>query len=285
MHQHEHHKGTKNLRLAFFLNLIFTLVEIVGGIYTNSIAILSDAVHDLGDSLSLGTAWYLQRKSNQKADEQYTFGYRRFSLLGALINGVVLLVGSIYIIFEAVQRIMEPETADPEGMFLFAIFGILVNGYAAWKLSSGHSMNEKMMSWHLIEDVLGWTAILIVSVILYFKEIPILDPLLSLMITLYILWNVFKRLRETIHLFLQGNPADIDRAALLDQLSKVEGVESIHDIRIWSLDGEHHVFSGHFVIPTAENNEEIIQIKRSIRKVLEAYPFEFHTIETELKNE
>ena len=284
-HQHHHDRGTKNLRLAFFLNFIFTIVEIVGGLYTNSIAILSDAVHDLGDSLALGTAWYLQRKSTQKPDANYSFGYRRFSLLGALINCVVLLVGSIYIISEAWERLLSPEHADPEGMFLFAIFGILVNGYAAWKLSTGESMNEKVMSWHLIEDVLGWAAILIVSVILYFKDIPILDPILSLMITSYILWNVFKRLRETIHLFLQGQPDNVDRSVLINQLSAVKGVDSLHNIRIWSLDGEHHVFSAHAVISSANTVEEIKRIKKELKEVLTTYPFEHYTIETELKDE
>lgn len=285
MGHHHHNSGTKNLRLAFFLNLIFTLIEIVGGIYTNSIAILSDAVHDLGDSLSLGTSWYLQIKSNQKPDAKYSFGYRRFSLLGALINSLVLVLGSVYIIYEAIGRLMHPEETDPEGMFFFAIFGIIVNGYAAWKLSTGESMNEKVMSWHLIEDVLGWAAILIVSIILYFKEIPILDPLLSLGITLYILWNVFKRLRETIHLFLQGNPANIDRETLLNELKEVDGVDDMHDIRIWSLDGEHHVFSGHFTVHSAETNTDIIRVKKQIKKILKQYPFEYYTIETELKDE
>ena len=163
-HNHSHDHSGKNLKVAFFLNLTFTILEFIGGIYVNSIAIISDAVHDLGDSLSLGTSWYLDSKSKKNANSKYSYGYRRFSLLGALINSVVLIAGSVYVIYEAVGRILEPEHSDAQGMVIFAIIGVLVNGYAAYKLSSGKSMNEKVVSWHLMEDVLGWVAVLIVAI-------------------------------------------------------------------------------------------------------------------------
>ncbi|WP_070138226.1 cation diffusion facilitator family transporter [Crocinitomix algicola] len=283
-HHHEHH-AVKNLRLAFFLNLAFTVFEIFGGIYTNSIAILSDAVHDLGDSLSLGTAWYLQKKSNRKSDAKFSFGYQRFSLLGALINSVVLVGGSIYVIYAAVERIMYPESSDAEGMIFFAVVGVLVNGYAAWKLTKGKTMNEKVIGWHLIEDVLGWAAILIVSIILYFKDIPYLDPILSLLITLYILYNAFKRLRETLYLFLQGNPTDINKQEIEKELVNLLGVQSIHQTAIWSLDGEHHVFSTHIRMNKNVTAQESYQIKKNINQILERYKFEYYTVETELSNE
>ena len=174
-HHHEHQSG-KNLRIAFFLNLAFTILEIIGGFYVNSIAILSDAIHDLGDSLSLGTSWYLDNKSKKGADSKFSFGYRRFSLLGALINSVVLIAGSIYVITEAVGRLMEPQHSDANGMIIFAIIGVAVNGYAAWKLSGGKSLNERVVSWHLIEDVLGWVAVLIVAIVIRFWDIHYLDP-------------------------------------------------------------------------------------------------------------
>src|SRR5690606_7238014 len=151
-----HNPSGKNLKLAFFLNLGFTIFEIIGGFYVNSVAIISDALHDLGDSLSLGTAWYLQKKSHQGKDSRFSFGYKRFSLLGALINSLVLIGGSIFVIYQAVLRIIEPEASDAQGMIIFAIVGVAVNGFAAYKLSGGTSMNEKVVSWHLLEDVLGW---------------------------------------------------------------------------------------------------------------------------------
>ncbi|HET8753741.1 MAG TPA: cation diffusion facilitator family transporter, partial [Salinimicrobium sp.] len=208
-HDHNHASG-KNLKLAFFLNVGFTIFEIIGGFYINSVAIISDAVHDLGDSLSLGTAWYLQKKSNQGSNAKFSFGYKRFSLLGALINSLVLIAGSVYVITEAIGRLLEPEHSDAQGMIFFAIFGIAVNGFAAYKLSGGKTMNEKVVSWHLLEDVLGWVAVLIVGIVLSFKDIHYLDPALSLFITAYILWNVLKRLKETLFIFLQGVPEDIN---------------------------------------------------------------------------
>jgi 16S rRNA G966 N2-methylase RsmD len=169
-HSHGREQSGKNLRIAFFLNLGFSVLEFFGGILVNSIAIVSDAIHDLGDSISLGTAWYLDKKSRQDPDKKYSFGYRRFSLLGALINSVVLIAGSVYVIYEAVGRLIHPQHSDAGGMLVFAIIGILVNGYAAWKMSSGKTLNEKVVSWHLLEDLLGWVAVMIVAIVLHFKD-------------------------------------------------------------------------------------------------------------------
>ncbi|HET8804505.1 MAG TPA: cation diffusion facilitator family transporter [Aequorivita sp.] len=283
-HNHDHQSG-KNLKLVFFLNLGFTILEIIGGFYVNSVAILSDAVHDLGDSLSLGTSWYLDHKSKQKADSSYSFGYKRFSLLGALINSVVLLGGSVYVIYEAVGRLIEPEHSDAQGMVIFAIIGVAVNGYAAWKMSSGKTLNEKVVSWHLIEDVLGWAAVLIVAIILNFKDIHYLDPALSLLITLYILWNAFKRLRETLFVFLQGVPKDIDLEEIKSKILKLENVASLHHVHVWSLEGEHHVFTAHVKLKDIVEFSEIIKIKSQIKDLLHDYPFDHYTVETELDTE
>lgn len=145
-HHYEHTSG-KNLKIAFFLNLGFTILEVIGRFFVNSVAILSDALHDLGDSLSLGTSWYLNKKSQEGANEKYSFGYRRFSLLGALINSLVLIAGSVYVINEAVGRILSPEHSDAQGMIIFAIIGVTVNGYAVWRLSGGKILNEKVVYW------------------------------------------------------------------------------------------------------------------------------------------
>lgn len=284
-HHHHHNNATGNLKLAFFLNLGFTVIEIFGGLYVNSIAIISDAVHDLGDSLSLGTAWYLQNKSEKKPDSKYSFGYARFSLLGALINAVVLITGSIYVISEAVGRLMEPQSTDAKGMFFFALLGIAVNSYAAWKVSSGKSMNERLISWHLIEDVLGWTAILIGSIILLFKDLPYLDPALSLLITLYILWNVLKSLKQTLFIFLQGIPEDVDPAVIEDKIIALDSVDSVHHTRVWSLEGQHHVFTTHVKLGRINNMSELLEVKEKIKHILSEYPFKFYTIETELDRE
>lgn len=281
-HNHEHNHSTKNIKTAFFLNLGFTIFEIVGGFYVNSVAIISDAFHDMGDSISLGFSWYLQEKSKKQATKEFTFGYKRFSLLGALVTGFILLGGSIFVIFEAVKRIITPEHANATGMLIFAVVGILVNGYAAYKMSTGKTLNERVVMLHLLEDVLGWVAILIVSIVLHFKDIQILDPILSLLITSYILWNSMKRLWETLKIFLQATPTDIDSNLIKDQILELSGVSSMHDMHIWSLDGEQHVFTAHVKLTADTNLKELISVRRQIRDILKTYPFKHYTIQTEI---
>lgn len=283
--EHEDNRSGRNLKLAFFLNLGFTILEFIGGVYVNSISIISDAVHDLGDSFSLGTSWYLDSKSKKSATSRFSFGYRRFSLLGALINSLVLVAGSIYVIYEAVGRIMEPEHSDAQGMIIFAIIGIVVNGYAAYKLSSGKTMNEKVVSWHLLEDVLGWVAVLIVGIVLSFKDIHYLDPALSLVIALYILWKVFKRLKETLYIFLQGVPEELDLDEIKNRILKVPSVDSMHHTHIWSLEGEHHVFTAHIKLKHINEFHRILEIKRQVKAILKEYGFQHYTIEVELDQE
>ncbi len=285
-HDHHHHKTSgSNLKLAFFLNLAFTILEIFGGIWINSVAILSDAIHDLGDSVSLGLAWYLDKKSKKVANEQFSFGYTRFSLLGALINAVILILGSFFVISEAIKRLFSPEISDAKGMIIFALVGVAVNGFAAWKVSSGSTQNEKVVSWHLVEDVLGWVAVLIAGIILYFKNIPWLDPALSLGISTFILWNVFKNLKETLYIFLQAVPNELSLEQIKREIRDIPQVESIHHTHLWSLEGAHHVFTTHVKIKSVNRLEEVIEAKAAIKKVLKKYPFSHYTVEVEMQEE
>lgn len=281
-HDHKQHNSTKNIRLVFFINLCFTIIELIGGLYVNSVSILSDALHDLGDSLSLGLSWYLDKKSKKDADRNFTFGYKRFSLLSALINSIVLLLGSVFVIQEAIARLIEPELSNGLGMLYIAIAGVLINGYAALKLIRGRSMNERVLSWHLIEDVLGWVAVLIVSVVLIFHDIPWLDPVLSLMITAFILFNVIRRLRETLNLFLQGTPSEFKLEDIVELIEQHKGVSSMHSMHLWSLDGEHHVFSAHIVVESSfDTPQEIDELKEHIREHLRGYHISDITLEIE----
>jgi cobalt-zinc-cadmium efflux system protein len=284
-HDHHHHVSAKNIKAAFFLNLGFTIAEVIGGFYVNSVSILSDALHDMGDSLSLGISWYLHNHSKKGADSRFTFGYSRFSLLGALINSIILMIGSCFVVYEAVNRLIHPEPADAQGMLYFAILGIAVNGYAAWRLSGGTSMNEKVVSWHLIEDVLGWVAVLIVSIVMMFANLPWLDPALSLGITLFILYNVLGRLKETLVILLQGTPADIDADEIKAEILQLPYVTNMHHVNIWSLEGEHHVYTAHVKTRGITTFAEILQVKRSVKDILKKHPFKFYTIEVELEDE
>lgn len=285
-HDHSHHdKGNSNIKVAFFLNLGFTILEIIGGFWTNSLAILSDAVHDLGDSISIGISWYLQKKSKGEKNEKYSYGYLRFSLLGALINCIILLAGSLYVISEAVQGIMKPEHTNAKGMLLFAVIGIAVNGIAVLRLKKGSSLNEKVLMWHLFEDVLGWVAVLIVSIVLLFKDIHVLDPILSILISLYVLYNVFRNLRKTLFVFLQGVPKTISIPEFEQKILQIPKVKSTHHTHIWSLDGEHHVLTTHVVIDNAANKEDSVQVKNEVRSIIDTKDIQHVTIEVEYENE
>ncbi len=283
-HQHNHH-GTSNIKFAFFINLIFTILEIIGGLWTNSMAILSDALHDFGDSISLGLAWFLEGYSKKGADDKFTFGYSRFSLLGAMINGLVLFIGSFIILYKAVPRIFAPEPVNASGMFMFAIVGILFNGAAVIKLNKGDSINEKVVSLHLLEDVLGWTAVLIVSIVLMYKDIPVLDPILSIGITFYVLFNVYKNLKEVLNLFLQGVPEDIEIEKIRSKMQENTEIIDIHHIHIWSLKGERVFLSAHVIIDDSYCKEDIINIKKELKSLLKKEGFEHVTLEFEFENE
>jgi cobalt-zinc-cadmium efflux system protein len=284
--QEHNHQSGKNIGIAFFLNFGFTLIEFVGGILTNSVAILSDALHDLGDSISLGLAWYLERVSRKKSDENYTYGYKRFSLLGAIVNAVILSVGSIFILLETIPRLFNPQVANAKGMFLLAILGILVNGAAVWRLKKGKSLNEKVVSLHLWEDVLGWTAILIGSVIMYFFDIPVIDPILSILISVYILWHVVKNIRLSLRIILQGSPHEVKPELIRNITLQSPEVASVHDIHTWTIDGNYHIVTLHVVLKQSVSMDELGLIKSQIRRKLQdSLDISHITIEFETSDE
>jgi cobalt-zinc-cadmium efflux system protein len=283
---HEHvHDAEKRISLAFFLNLGFALFEIAGGVFTNSVAILSDALHDLGDSVALVIAWFFERYSKRSADERYSFGYRRFSLLGAVINGLIIVGGSIFVLTMALPRLLHPEPTRPAWMLLFAAVGIVVNGIAVLRLKKGESYNEKIVFWHLFEDVLGWAVVLIVSVVLVFGEYYILDPILSILITLYILFNVARVIRKTVAVLLQSVPGGFDIGSVESDIMKIDGVLSVHHTHIWSLDGIHNVLSTHVVVKDRCSRDEVIGIKQEMRNIFSDKRISHLTIETEYECE
>ena len=294
-HGHHHHHGhhhassddeiSKRIGWAFFLNLGFTVIEFIGGWLTNSTAIMADAVHDLGDSLSIGSAWVLNKVGNKKADARFTYGYKRLSLLGALINGVVLIVGSIWVLSTALPRLADPVMPHTEGMLALAILGVAVNGYAAYRLSRGKTLNERVLNWHLLEDVLGWVAVLIVALVMQFVDWPILDPLLSIGFTLFILFNVLRTLRTTLQLFTQAVPDSGLLEQIRDVLKGVEGVQDLHHVHLWSLDGEHHVLTAHIVVCDAGVLPGYDQLKSRLRIALRPFHLAHTTLEIELTEE
>lgn len=291
---HEHHhthshdtsgSGGKNIALAFFLNLFFCIIELVGGLLTNSVAILSDALHDLGDSVSLGMAWYFQKVSNRKPDGKYTYGYKRFSILSALLNSLILLSGSVVVLYESINRLFEPVQSDAKGMLLLAVLGVLVNGFAALRLRKGGSLNERVVSLHLLEDVLGWVAVLIASVVMIFTDWSILDPILSIGISCFILYNVYQNLRKAFRIILQGKPDDVDEADLRESLLGLSPVIALHDLHIWTMDSEYLVLTVHLVLPDTTTENERQALRAAAHELLKTKGIQHATIEMESASE
>ena len=285
-HAHAHPEpGTARFKTAFFLNLAFALVEIVGGLLTNSVALLSDALHDLGDSVALGASWYFEHLAQRGGNRRFTYGYRRFSLLSAFVNAAILLTGSVLILFEAVPRLLEPEPVHAAGMLGFAVLGLAVNGFAAWRMSGGESQNARVVKWHFVEDVLGWVAVLVVSIVLLFADVPWLDAALGIGLALFVLWGVFRNGRETVRLFLQGTPEGVDLEKLTARLTAISGVQSEHHTHVWSLDGEHHVLSTHLVVPDTATRDDLLRIKNAAREIVADEHLAHLTVELEFEQE
>ncbi|MBN2533525.1 MAG: cation transporter [Spirochaetales bacterium] len=286
IHEYGHtHENVKSIRTAFFLNFFFTLVEIGGGIFTNSLAILSDALHDLGDSFSLGLAWYLEKLSEKKRTGEFTFGYKRFSLLGAFISASLLLAGSVIIIINAIPRLLNPESLRPLWMLVFAVLGICINGLAVLRLRKGKKLNQKVVMLHLLEDILGWVAVLIGSIFILIFNITIIDPILSILISLFILWKAFSQFIKTAKLFLQSIPSHIEVRKIEEEITSLENVKQVHDIHIWSLDGFSHVATIHIVTRENLTQPAILEVKQACRLVFKKYQIEHVTIEMEQETE
>ncbi|MDL2315283.1 cation diffusion facilitator family transporter [Bacteroidales bacterium OttesenSCG-928-C19] len=289
MHDHTHHHGhihshgsesTKNIRTAFLLNILFAIIELIGGLITNSVAILSDALHDFGDSISLGVAWYLQKLSNKKRDKNYSYGYKRFSLLGAVFISFILIIGSVFVIKECVARLMEPQEPNAKGMLILAVLGIVVNGIAVLRLRKGKSFNEKAVTLHMLEDVLGWAAVLIASIVMMIVYVPVLDPIMSIMITLWVLYNAYRNLKNTFQVLLQETPKDIDIEKLKSELLSIDKVVEIHDFHLWSLDGENHIMTFHVVVQNLRV-EDVDPLRCKIREIASVFGIKHTTIEIE----
>ncbi len=283
-HGHAHATSAKALRLAFFVNLAFTLVEVFGGWWTGSIAVFTDAMHDAGDCLVLGTAWYLQRVAMKGRDAHYSYGYGRYSMLGGWLTSVVLIVGAILMMTLSVPRLSDPHIPHATGMIVIALFGLAMNGFAAWKLHAGHSLNERGAYLHLLEDVLGWAAVLVGAIVIHFTGWAIVDPLLSIAISLFILFNAIGTLRKGTGILMQEIPAGVDQYAIRKALLAIPHVTDLHDQHTWTLDGSFIVHTVHVVVAEV-GHMEALAIKSKVRSELKALGIHHATIELEWDNE
>jgi len=287
---HHHHTGSSedgqsNIKWALYLNIAFTIIEIIGGIMTNSIAILSDAIHDLGDTIAIGSSLALEKYSYKERDQKFSYGYRRFSPLAGLINTIILITGSIIIIYESVPRFFNPQIVDFDGMFYLAILGVAFNGFAVLRMRNSKGANQRVVMLHLLEDVLGWTAILIGSVIIKYTGLYIIDPILSLLVAFYILYGAIKNFWIISGIFLQRTPLGSSEEELVSGLAKINGVGQVHDLHLWTLDGEYNIVTVHLVVGDEISVDELVEIKSKARDIISQAGHKHYTIEIEFNCE
>ena len=280
-HSHNHSgEASANILFALLLNFGFAVAEVALGLWANSLAILSNALHDFGDSVSLGLAWYFDRLSRRGVTDRFSYGFRRFSLIPVIINSSILLGGSGFIIYEAALRIINPVPSRTEGMIVFAVVGMAINLIAYIRLRRGQSLNEQAASLHLLDDILGLAAVLIIALVMRYTEIRVLDPLLSVAIAVFVIGKTVRNIQKSSTIFLQGVPLHIDLPAVKEALLGIEGVLEVHDVHVWSLEGEMDIFTGHVVV-----DDRLLQdpdaTKERIKKVLESVHIEHSTIELE----
>lgn len=269
-------KTEKNILIAFILNLSFSIFEFVGGIFTGSVAILSDAIHDIGDAMSIGVSYLLEKKSKKQPDETYTYGYARFSVMGSVITTLILLFGSLAVIYNAIIRIFNPVEINYNGMIIFAVVGVVVNFCAAYFTREGDSLNQKAVNLHMLEDVLGWVVVLIGAIIMRFTDISVIDPIMSIAVAVFILINAIKNLKEVLDLFLEKIPHNISIDEIKEHIKHIDGVIDVHHVHVWSMDGHHNYATMHIVA-----NENSHTIKDKIREELKEHGIGHATLEIE----
>lgn len=273
-------KTEKNILIAFILNLAFSLFEFVGGIYTGSVAIISDAIHDIGDAFSICIAYFLEKLSKKQPDDKYTYGYARYSVIGSMITTVILIFGSVAVVYNAALRLISPATINYDGMIIFAVVGTLVNLCAAIFTHRGDSLNQRAVNLHMIEDVLGWIVVLIGAVVMKFTDFVIIDPIMSIGVAVFVFVNAVRNFNEAIGLFLEKAPDDVVLKEIKEHILSVSGVLDVHHIHIWSMDGQNNYATMHIVTDSNPHT-----IKEKVREELSEHGITHSTLELETSDE
>lgn len=276
---HHHKKAGENLAFVFFMNLTFNIIVILGGLATNSMAILADCIHDMSDTISIAFAWVLERVSQRDSTDKYSYGYQRFSILGSVVISVFVIVMALIILQEAIPRLFAPEGIDAEGMLMVAIVGIIFKSISVHRLHDGETFNEKAIFFHQLGDVFEWIAILILSLALMFWDgAPYLDPFVSIGIALWLIFNLGRNLYKSIEVLLQKTPDNFDVGEFKTEILAIDGVKAIDDFHIWSLDGMDSVMTLKVGVDFGKNAEEI---KKEIYSISNRYHVVDITIEFE----
>ena len=264
--------------LAFFLNLSYAIVEFIAGGVFGSSAVLADSVHDLGDAVAIGVSAVLETISNREEDSRYTLGYKRFSLLGALITAVILMTGSVFVILENLTKLFHPQPVNDEGILWLGIIAVTINVLASLVVRKGKTKNESILSLHFLEDTLGWVAVILMAIILRFTDWYILDPLLSLVISFFILSKALPRFWSTLKIFLDAVPEGVDIEQVTGDLEQLEYVASVNQLNLWTMDGLEKNAIVHVCL---EHIEDMEASKTAIRHHLKDIGFHNITIEVD----
>jgi cobalt-zinc-cadmium efflux system protein len=274
---HHHKKAGENLAFVFFMNLAFNIIVIVGGLATNSMAILADCIHDMADTISIAIAWILEHVSQRDSNDNYSYGYQRFSILGAVITSVFVIIMAFVILSEAIPRLFAPEGVDAGGMLLIAIVGIIFKSLSVYRLHGGETFNEKAILFHQLGDVFEWVAILVLSAVLIFwKGAPYLDPFVSIGIALWLIFNLGRNLYKAIEVLLQKTPDYFDVEEFKGKILSIDGVNAIDDFHIWSLDGIDSVMT---LKVNVDFGKDVGEIKREIYEISNQY----HVVDTTIE--
>lgn len=273
-------KSEKKILIAFILNLSFSIFEFIGGIFTGSVAIMSDAVHDMGDAASIGFSYFLERKSKKQPDRTHTYGYARYSVLGGVITTFILLFGSVAVIINAVNKIINPTQINYDGMIVFAVIGVVVNFLAAYFTHGGESVNQKAVNLHMLEDVLGWAVVLIGAVVMRFTDFSLLDPIMSIGVAIFIFINAIKNLKSVLDIFLEKTPRNISIDEIKNHICQIDGVADAHHIHLRTLDG-HNLYATMHIVTDRDPHA----IKEKVREELAEHGITHSTLELETVGE
>jgi len=268
--KHIQETNKRNVLIGVVLNFVITIAEFIGGILSNSLSLLSDALHNLSDAIALLISYLAIVVGKRGTTRKNTFGYKRIEILAALLNGIILVAVSIYLFYEAYERLLNPEPIKGRIMFIVAGIGFLANIITVFLLhrDKQNNLNIKAAYLHLIGDTLSSVGVIIASVLIYYFEIYWIDPALTFIIGIYILWGTYGILKETIEILMQSSPGNLDIKKIKKQLEAHDKVENIHHIHVWSLSDTEIHFECHADVDDNYSIHETDTIRQELSQIL-----------------
>lgn len=277
-------QAKENIKRVFWLNLGFGFFEIIGGIITRSSAIFSNAICDFGDALAILVSYLLENISKNKPDKEYTFGYKRYALLGIFFNSMILLICSSLVLYDAFLRILRPVEVNIIGMIIFSIFGIFINGYAMFKTSDKVNLNESKLNLYVIIDFCCWISFLVAAILIKITGWHIIDPLLSMLIAIIMAIKGIKNMFRIINIFTEKVPNDIEIETLENELKQINLVKEVNCLHVWSMDGKDKFLTVQIIMDQKVTKKSYETLLQDIKKKLKEYKINQSTVELEYES-